>query len=303
MMTLGNEYYFCMRKLKMSELFLREAHLLIHPKKGDSKLLKDFRISFQIEKTSESTPNPAKITVFNLSRENQALFEQRDLSIILRVGFAGLNSPIIKTLFIGDVITSKTIKRGTEFMTEIEAGDAEKKIVKSYINKSFSGSRFKATGSITTRDMVKELIKAMGLIPNTSKEKEINKKLEIVSQSKPEHGVTFSGPVKFFLDTLLEKEGLEWSIQNGEIQIIDPKEPRDRNTAIIISKETGLLDVSEIDDRRISFKSLLNPEINPTSTVEIKSEIMNIDGFYRVRHVEYSGDTHKGEWILKGEAV
>jgi hypothetical protein len=291
----------------MPDLYLRQATLLIKPANGESELLKNFRISFQIEKTSESIPNPAKILVYNLSRDKQAIFEQKGLSVILQAGYKGLTKPIIKNLFIGDVTTAKTFKKGTEFITEIEAGDAEKKIVKSYINKSFSGSRFKTKsqtkGNLTTRDMVKELIKAMGLIPNESANKKIDTKLKIVSETKPEHGVTLSGPVKFFLDTLLEKEGLEWNIQDGEIQIINPKKPKDKIKAIILSKTTGLLDVSKEDDGRINFKTLLNPEINPTATIEIRSNVMDINGFFKVRRVEYSGDTHEGEWVLKGEAV
>ena len=286
----------------MPELFLRQAALLVSTKTGNSELMENFRIAFQIEKTSESTPNPAKIVVFNLSKDKQAFFEQKGLTAILRAGYKGLTNPIIKNLFVGDIKTAKTLKKGTEFVTEIEAGDAEDIIVKSYINKSFSGSRF-AEGKITNRDMVKELIKAMGLVPNSSKEKEIDKKLEAVSQTKPEHGITMSGPAKFFLDTILEKEGLEWSIQDGEIQITDPSKSANTLDAVVLSKDTGLLDVSKEEDGRINFKALLNPDISPTTTVEIRSAVMDINGFFKVRRVEYSGDTCEGEWVLKGEAV
>ena len=286
----------------MPELFLRQAALLVSTKTGNSELMENFRIAFQIEKTSESTPNPAKIVVFNLSKDKQAFFEQKGLTAILRAGYKGLTNPIIKNLFVGDIKTAKTLKKGTEFVTEIEAGDAEDIIVKSYINKSFSGSRF-AEGKITNRDMVKELIKAMGLVPNSSKEKEIDKKLEAVSQTKPEHGITMSGPAKFFLDTILEKEGLEWSIQDGEVQITDPSKSANTLDAVVLSKDTGLLDVSKEEDGRINFKALLNPDISPTTTVEIRSAVMDINGFFKVRRVEYSGDTCEGEWVLKGEAV
>ncbi|MCP3944601.1 MAG: hypothetical protein GY710_24420 [Desulfobacteraceae bacterium] len=151
--------------------------------------------------------------------------------------------------------------------------------------------------------MVKELIKAMGLMPNKSKEKEIDKKLEIVSTTEPLHGVTLSGPVKSFLDTLLEKEDLEWSIQDGEIHIVNSLERMDHDNAILLTKNTGLLDVSKEEEKRINFKALLNPDISPPKTIKIESSIMDIDGVFQIRRVNYSGDTHQGQWIVSGEAT
>lgn len=289
----------------MPELYLRQASVQLIPKQGKPTLLKDFRVSFQIEKTSESTPNPAKIAIYNLSKGNQSLFESPGQTIILQVGYTGLATPLVKTLFIGDIITAKTSKKGSDFVTEIEAGDAEKKIVQSYINKGFSGSRFKSGGSAknTTRDMVRELIREMGLIPNKTKEAEINKKLEIVSETEPVHGVTLSGPAKLFLDAIMDKEGLQWSIQDGEIQIIDPQSTPNTNEAILLTKLTGLLDVSKEDEQRINFKALLNPQISPTKFIKIQSSIMDIDGVFRVTRVNYSGDTHEGKWMVDGEAL
>lgn len=287
----------------MPELFLRQAEILIQTSGGVFNVLKDFRITFQIEKTSESTPNPAKISLYNLSKDNQALFEQKNSSIILQAGYKGLTAPIIKTLFIGDIATAKTTKRSTDFITEIEAGDAEKKIISSYINKSFAGKDSASKGNNTTRDIVKELIKSMGFITNTTQEKQIDKKLEIVSDTKPFFGVTLSGPSKFILDTILEKEGLEWSVQNGEIQIVDASKKISAQPSVILMGDTGLLDVSKEEDNRINFRALLNPEILPTRTIKITSELMGLDGVFTVRRVNYIGDTHQGDWIVTGEAV
>ncbi|MCP4051081.1 MAG: hypothetical protein GY730_10295 [bacterium] len=81
----------------MPELFLRQATAQIISNQGEAELLKDFRIAFQIEKTSESTPNPAKISIYNLSKDTQTLFEKSDLSIILQAGYTGLTTSLIKT--------------------------------------------------------------------------------------------------------------------------------------------------------------------------------------------------------------
>lgn len=295
-----------MRSLKMPELLHRQAILQIVPKQGDFELLKGFRISFKIEKTSESTPNPAKIKIFNLNQDKRALFENKDQTIILQVGYLGLTASVLKTLFTGDIISAKTSKKGPDLVTEIEAGDGEKKLVETFVNKSYSGDRFKSGGdsnaTATTRDIVKDLIKSLGLIPNPTKEKEVDKKLELVSTTIPTHGVTMSGPAKFYLDTLLEEEGLEWSIQNGDLNVQRKEDSGNNTNAILLNKLTGLLDVAKEEENKVNFKALLNPEISPSKILKIQSQIMSVNGFYRVQTATYFGDTHEGQWIVKGEA-
>jgi len=290
----------------MPELFNRLAVLTVKTKTGRLIDFKDLRISFQIGKDSTSTPNNAKISLYNLSKASRTLFEEEGLTLILKAGYAGLskdpNQAVTKVIFIGDAASSKTVRKGPDIVTQIEAGDGEKKLVERYINTSFSGASKENPNGTRIKTMLITLIKALGYVPNKDKEKRLLDELSILGNRSTIHGMTMSGPAKHFIDALIEKEGLEWSIQDDEIEISDPK-ASSQGTAVVLNPQTGLLDVSKEEKNRISFVSLMNPDINPTSFIKITSDFAGLnEAVYKVRKVSYEGDTREGRWHLMGEA-
>jgi hypothetical protein len=104
----------------VTELYGRTASLVVlNRDTGLARTLEGLRVSFEIEKTSESTSNKAKIMIYNLNEDNRAFFESESLSVILSAGYKGIygTSPIVQQLFSGDIIRTTT-KKGSQEQKE-----------------------------------------------------------------------------------------------------------------------------------------------------------------------------------------
>ncbi len=123
-----------------NELFNRGASLTVGKVKGSGKKYAGFRITFEVEKTCEGTPNPGKITIYNLAKASRAELEATGLIMVLDVGYAGIGqgAPILSQLFVGDVKRVQTIRQGADVVTTLEAGDSEVAIKTVHVEQSFA---------------------------------------------------------------------------------------------------------------------------------------------------------------------
>jgi len=145
-------------------------------------------------------------------------------------------------------------------------------------------------------------------------------------------GFAFVGRARDAMDRVCANAGLEWSIQNRELQIIKSGGVFKQN-AILLSPDTGLIgspaqEAKTMTERAASklgvtigqpgvrkttdidkdgniqeclqvigykVKSLLQPIIEPGAYVQVKSD--GIDGeFFRVEELTHVGDTHGNDW-------
>mgnify|MGYP003670633929 CR=1 FL=1 len=278
------------------ELYNRAAELnVINKKDSTVRVVKGLRIIFEIEKTSEPTPNTASITVFNLNQENRDFLKSEDLRVVLLAGYTGQerSGRLVSSVFSGDVKKVATEKSGPDFLTTLECGDSEKSIQETHFEKTYS-----AEDGTHVLVIIKELAAALGLVVN-------DENIKGVSDNKFINPVILSGNVKKHLDDLVSKEGLEWSVQDGEIHIRNRTDAKFVN-AFLLNVNTGLIGTPVKREKGIEFLSLLNPLIRPTETVKIESRFTGssfVNGSFVVKRAYYKGDTHEGEWVVRGEAL
>lgn len=244
------------------------------------------RISFEIDKNSESHPNTTKVSIYNLSLENRTKLESTGIVMGLDVGYAGLGDfdPIVSQIFIGDVKRVKSERKGCDLITTLEAGDNEVALRETTIDQSFGDQ----TPLSTVIGAVAETFKvAIGyMAPGLA--------------GVYQNGITLSGLASDNLDVLTKKAGLEWSVTDGELFILDPKQPTPE-TAVVVSPQTGLLGIPSKREQGIEFTALINPEIKPGRAIALSSG--PISGVFRARTCKYQGDTHSGQWTVTVEAV
>ncbi len=269
-----------------NELFNRGASLTIGKVKGAGKKYAGFRITFEVEKTSESAPNPAKVSIYNLSKSSRAELEAKGLTMILNVGYSGIGQgdPILSQLFIGDVKKVLTTRQGPDVVTTLEAGDGEVAIKEVHVEQSFAP--FTPVQSI-----IGSLADKLGLAVGTI--------VPGVAQLF-ENGFSMSGLASDNLDKLTSKLGLEWHVTDGELNVLDPALPT-AEPAVLLTKDTGLIGVPSKREEGVEFASLLNPAIKPGRLVSLISE--QITGAFRPRKCRYKGDTHGGDWNVTVEAI
>jgi hypothetical protein len=271
----------------MAEAFIRVASVTVGKNFAIGTDFAGLRTSFEIEKTSEGkVPNPGKITIYNLAEKTRVAFEDKDLVCILKVGYRGIdatNQPVLKGIFQGNIQRVDTKREGADIKTIIEAGDGFEAIKEKHIDQSF--------GPFTTAVQAFTQIAAkMGLPLGTI----VPGFTDVFTG-----GLSVSGLASDELDKLTQSAGLEWSVQDGKLNILKPGIPT-TETAVVLTSETGLLGVPSKSKVGIEFVSVLNPDLTPGRAVLLTSKA--ITGAFRVKRVVHTGDTNQGEWISKVEA-
>jgi hypothetical protein len=104
----------------MSRLFKRKAQVIIGKLGSKGRLLDGVRISFDIDMDDNKETNTGKVNIYNLSEETIGLLEQKDVSIILKIGYDGKE---LSTLFIGNVVEYEHDFNGFDVITKITLKD------------------------------------------------------------------------------------------------------------------------------------------------------------------------------------
>lgn len=284
-------------------LFNRFAQVTLNSA-NEIRSFKDVRITFDIEKTSEGTPNPAKIMLYNLNQDSFSFVQKNNLKVVLEAGYIGFDTGdrLVSRIFVGDVkefkmkkdkktgvekekgISFQFEKKGPDFIMNLECGDSENKIINAKINKSYSNN-------IELKRIIEDLAASLGVPIGT---------IDGIPTKKFIHGTTLSGPSRDYLDTLLGQEGLDWSIQDGEL-IIKRVNAINQDEAILLNQNTGLLDIPSKTKQGVNFRMLINPLIKPGVTVKLESKF--VTGFFNVKKANFKGDTHGNDWEVEVEAI
>jgi len=288
--------------LNESSLFIREAELIIGQKIETSNaaiepldaLSFKTRLKFKVEKTDGSEPNKASINIYNLSLESRNFIERKNSVVFLKAGYQNA----IGLIFFGDIAENgvKQKREGPDIITTIEAGDAEAILSEAHLELSL------ARGATTL-----QIIEAAARELNLS----VGVKKDIISKTYSA-GFSFSGSVKKLMDEVTRFSKVVWSIQDGELIIMNEKS-NDGKEAVLLSKDSGLIGIPTKLKDAYEFTSLLNYSIRPKRLVKIEtSQSLDNDkqgvnnskpfsDFVTVTKAIYEGDTHEGTWQVKCE--
>lgn len=279
----------------MTFLFNRLVELQIGKAGEEGRLFKDLRIEFEVDKNRESNSNSGRISIYNLNNQSRNLINDEGQKYQLKVGYAGLGqSPILEILSLGDVLDVETIRRGPDIVTQFKIGEATKALAEKTLDKSYDEG---VSVKTIVNDMADQLEVAKGAIKGLK---------DLVFNS----GYSATGKIKDRLDELTGKQDLEWSVQNGELQIL-PKDDSTDEEAVLLTMDTGLLKAYKAKSEKSGatelkdvtrFEALLNPNIKIGRKVKIVSEINEIDEFVTVRRIKYMGDNKDGTFKCIGEA-
>lgn len=248
------------------------------------------RVRFEIEKTVfGSSPNHSKIELFNLSTQSRQNFKKGYI-VNLQGGYNGL----VGTLFTGNVFITKSDRSGPDIITTLECLDGGASIVLARLDKSYPAG-------VTNIQILQDVATAMSVTTDSNPGVSAGIVVGIPTQTFNK-GFTATGPCKDTLDKLLKPQGLEWTVDNGNLNII-PKSAYDGNSAQVVSAETGMIGVPSQNEFFTQFTSLLNPKLVPGALVQLISENAALNGFYKIRKSKLEGDSHENKWQVSCEAV
>lgn len=237
-------------------------------------------VAFQIEKDLSRHPNKAEIKIRNLNENHRRQLEQlREVRVALKAGF----EDGVATLFYGDLRRASTVRDGDNLVTTVSGGDGDKAS-----RARASQTRRRGEGIVAA---LGDIVDSMGVAPGN---------LFDAFAGAPEAGrdyrgaVTVDGDASRDLTELLDSAGLEWSVQDGTLQVLRIDQALG-GTAVRLSADTGLLGSPSVDAHGIvTAETMLIPDVFPGRRVVFESE--SLRGLYRVRKATYAGDTASDAW-------
>ena len=249
-------------------------------------------LSFDIVKDITRAPNTARVVVYNLSPDHRRQLEETPtLRLIVAAGY----EDGITTLFSGDVHVAESRRRrrpskkregltiaqeSCDVQTTIEALDGGQSYADATIEQSF--------GAWTSLpDVMRACVRVMGI-------GEGNLASAGVPTTLYAEGTVLSGRAWRELDRLVRSAGLTWSVQDGALQLLRGSTPL-RQTAIRLTSSTGLIGSPAVDvDRTVSCTALLISGLTPGRQIVLESA--QVSGSYRIKKVNYRGDTAGSDW-------
>jgi hypothetical protein len=292
----------------MSLQYLRNMSVEIQGSKtfkyrGDENGGQGLRMTFEITMKDISTPNVARIGIFNLTdaSTNPAFYVGKRVKV--SAGYVTGNSYI---LFDGEIIQSRNLRADvTDKVLAILAtdkGDARNYAV---VNKTLSAGHTHNDRVMACFEPMKALGVALGYIDTAA-----------LSKTKFPRGAALFGNAKDVLRQTCMATRTSWSIQQGKLQVLanDKALP---GGEIVLNSRTGLvgMPVQTIQGIegvcllngnmvpgcvvRIDQKSIQQAEFDPSVTGDPNNKLLNqygiaADGRYKVFYVGHVGDS-RGE--------
>jgi hypothetical protein len=248
------------------------------------------RLTFDVQKNVKSTPNKATISIYNLSAESRGGFSKGTL-VTLAAGYDDL----VQNLFLGVVQRATSDRSGSDIVTKLECGDGEPALTKTKLDRFFPPNT-------TVAQIFQACAEAMSLATSANPGG-MNAGIALgIPNSVYGRGFLATGLARDTMDYLCKTHGLEWSIQNGALDII-PIGKHAGTEAVLLNGSTGLLGVPSLNEKTLTFSALLNPGLVPNRLVQIDSLDTRLSGFYKIGSAKYTGDTHESKWQADCEAT
>lgn len=262
----------------------------------DGTPLRGFKVAFRVDRSHESKANKAQAQVFNLNEDTRGKLQinERKAPFIIEAGYIDTFAQI----FSGDAVEISSTRNMPGIVTTLKAQDGYK-ASKERIVKSFSPG-------VDVGDVISDI--ADSLKVNAKKAIAKAKAGDFTGGVKQLfNGLSISGNSKVELDKLAKTYGFDWSIQDGELQMLLPTETTG-DDAVVLGPGTGLIGspVRVKDDKRpktviVRGRSLLQPKIRPGRRIELES--VEISGTFRTLKLTHAGQSDAGEFYTDFEGV
>lgn len=268
-------------------------------------------VNFKIEKSLKDEPNKCTLKVFNLTEDQRAAIEElnpptkaissvankkvrlaarkqatQGIPVKIEAGYGGDNS----LLWLGDIRTAHSVKEGPDWVTILESGDGEKAYQNARMNVSY--------GPMTPVDTaLRAMVRALGIAEGNveSAIRTLKQKGKIYPK-----GTVLSGPVAPMITDFCRAADLEWSVQDGAIQILNRGEAL-KDSAFKVSPKTGLLGSPSVDvDGILKCKILMTPDVRPGRLIVV--DAARVKGNYKIDKATWQGDSSGEAWEIDLEA-
>lgn len=253
----------------------------------------NLRVKFRIARTLSRTPSSAEIDVYNLSEDSRAQIRSAAETapggrarVLLLAGYRDEDPHLI---FAGALRRVAVRREGQDIITKISSEDGVPTAPR--ISRSFRpGTSIDAALNSVLGD-------STGLDKGNAGDFKGTLRGRTVGQAP----LAIRGAVDAALDAVLAETGIDWSVQDGQLQLLE-RGRAVQMEATVLSSDTGLVGSPQIDDKgKVKVTSLMAPGLSPGLLVRVESLLVN--DFFKVESATYVGDTDGQEWQVEIEAA
>lgn len=278
----------------------RKVSVIIGEASGDALDVSELRVTFQIKRSDQQTPNSATVKIYNVSQQTRDRIEKEFTRVVIQGGYEG-NFGII---FDGNVTKVRRARENeTDSYLEVSAADGDVAYNHAVVNQTLNA------GS-TSADHVQAASTAMakhGVKPGYTP------KLE----EKPlPRGKVMFGMARDFMRAIAKTTETVWSIQDGKL-IMVPETAYVPDEIPVVTAQTGLIGHPEQTQNGIKLRMLLNPAMRIGRLIQLdnasveristgqqgkqkdgtpKQATLQDDGYYYVMLVEHTGSTRDTDY-------
>lgn len=269
-------------------------------------------VNFSLEKADTQSSNTGKLQISNLNDEHRALLSEDKCVVEIKAGY----NDTLGSIFLGGVANPSEMLNSADRTLEVELVDG--------LSNYDSIGTMSMNGVVTGDTILSEIQKQMGVQSVII----TDKASAMLKTAKYGNGYCQVGKLKASLQSLMNKAGTTYSLQNGILQVFCPGEPITMH-AYTLSAETGLISIPKkititqstsakgstgkvtsagsatseegngIPGYEVEY--LINGAIGINDLVQVNSK--NLKGIFRVCKQSFSGDNYTGDWKCTAQIV
>lgn len=239
------------------------------------------RIGFEVDKIAQGAANKGTVTLYNVNQAARTALV-RGFRVVLEAGYLGLT----ERLLYGTVLKATSKREGPNIVTTLDVIDGLRAIMFAKLDKVWPPGT-------PLSQILQDIAEAMDVAPGVA----VGIPNKVFAR-----GHTCWGLCSEELTNLLEPYSIEWSVQNGKLNIL-PKGTDLGTAAIVINAQTGLLGIPSKNHMTTDFEALLNPKLVPGQLVQLQTKNVNTSGIFKIRSCKMIGDTHDQKWSVACQAV
>jgi len=237
--------------------------------------------AFDCRKTVKKEPNTCDIAIYGLGDDiRAALATAQATNVKLEAGHDGDNA----LLYLGQVRSASSKLDGAGWVTKIESGDSEAQHRKQIV--------IPVGAQTDAGTVLRAIARTLGVGEGN---------VDTVAAQLKGRGLTLHGTSTILSDTaeailtdFCRSAGLDWSIQDGRLQITDLNKALEQ-TAISLDSDTGLIGSPTVDYKGVlEATALIMPGLLPGRKVYFKTP--EVKGLFRLTDVNYKGATYQTDW-------
>lgn len=264
----------------MNELFGRQIGTIINNVEWSYPGLE---MSFNVKFDSDSIPDEADVSIFNLSDDSIANIKSGQ-NIIVNAGYGD----DIGTILDGVIESANLVRQGVDRELQIKALNVTTQYFNTTINKTYAAG-------VDSEYLLRDILGSIGIIPNT---------VNLASPQVYQLGFNANGKVLNLIKRIADDADSKVIIRNSSISIM-PDYKGDEDLAIVLSADTGLISIEPIDKSdtpaKYKVKMLLHHEIAPYAILQIDS--LTFSGMALVVEGNHSGSGSSGDFITECEVL